>query len=92
MLGAASANGRTLHKPIREKGTVARLRRLTALTGDYAASPRQPRSPARFILDLRRVTPQLRIHGISFTFARNHYSRILTVERINTIGVKDIDA
>jgi hypothetical protein len=74
-------------------GTPTRLYdELTELAVDYRESPRWPKSPTRLVIELKRIAPQLRIHGISFTFTRNRYGRVVTVERINTIGLKDIDA
>jgi hypothetical protein len=77
----------------RWSGSPSRLyAELTELAGEYAESPRWPKSTSRFMIELHRIAPQLRIHGISFTFTRTASGRVVTVERINTVGVKDIDA
>jgi hypothetical protein len=44
-----------------------------------AASPRWPKSPLSLSREVRRIAPQLRVHGLSIVFGRNRDSRIITI-------------
>jgi len=43
------------------------------------ASARWPKTPSMLGNELRRLAPQLRAHGLSVTFSRNHKSRMITL-------------
>ena len=40
-----------------------------------------PKSPARLTNELRRIAPQLRIHGLSVTTSRNHHGRVISITK-----------
>ncbi len=48
-----------------------------------ASSCRWPKSPGWLTNELRRIAPQLRMHGISVTFVRNRGSRLITLTNSN---------
>jgi hypothetical protein len=48
-----------------------------------AAASRWPKSPSRLTNELRRISPQLRMHGISVAFDRNRERRLLTISNTN---------
>jgi len=53
---------------------------LTALTGQkVAASPRRPKSPACLTVGLRRIAPQLRLHGILVKLSPCHNGRVVSL-------------
>ncbi len=53
---------------------------LTAAAGRRAtASARWPHSPDRFANELRRMAPQLRMHGLHLAFGRSHSGRFVTI-------------
>jgi len=53
---------------------------LTSLAGHkVAASPRWPKSVAWFAIELRRIAPQLRLHGILVNLSRCKNGRIVTI-------------
>ena len=47
-----------------------------------ASASRWPKSPARLTNELRRISPQLQMHGISVTFERNRERRLLTITNV----------
>ena len=49
-----------------------------------ASSSRWPKTPGHLTNELRRIAPQLRMHGISITYERNREKRLLTLK--STIG------
>ena len=54
------------------------LDRLTTLASrGVAASPRWPKSPERLAIELRRMAPQLRVHGIFVNLARCNKGRVV---------------
>jgi hypothetical protein len=56
------------------------LRALTRRAGKRAArSAHWPKSPGWFTNELRRIAPQLRMHGVSATFERNRESRVIAL-------------
>ena len=60
------------------------LRGLTKLVSTRdAASARWPKSAGRLTNELRRIAPQLRMHGVSLTFERNRESRLITLTDTN---------
>ena len=63
-------------------GTAANLHaRLTEIVGKkVAASADWPKTTARFGKELRRLAPQLRLHGVSVSFERRHEGRIITLK------------
>jgi len=53
---------------------------LTTLAGHkVTASPHWPKSPAWFAIELRRITPQLRLHGILVNLSRCKNGRIVRI-------------
>jgi hypothetical protein len=55
---------------------------LTKFVGKkLAASARWPKTPTKFSNDLRRVAPQLAIHGLSIQFSRNYEKRLILLTR-----------
>ncbi|MFI5455552.1 MAG: hypothetical protein ACHRXM_08880 [Isosphaerales bacterium] len=62
-------------------GTPSRLfELLTSLAGHkVAALPRWPKSASSFAIELRRIAPQLRLHGILVNISRCHNGRIVTI-------------
>jgi hypothetical protein len=65
------------------------LEELTALAGKLANSPRWPKSPERLAKELRRIAPQLGMHGMLVSFTRRCHSRIVTLERIQMLACED---
>jgi putative DNA primase/helicase len=60
------------------------LARLTAFAGKrVAAAARWPKSPQWLSIELRRIAPQLRIHGICVGFERTSDIRLITLSRPN---------
>jgi hypothetical protein len=56
------------------------LAELSRLVGKkVASSARWPKSAGWFTTELRRIAPQLRMHGISITFERSSGKRLLTI-------------
>jgi len=56
------------------------LAELTTIVGKtVAASPRWPKSAAWFAIELRRIAPQLRLHGILVNLSRCKNGRIVTI-------------
>ena len=56
------------------------LRALTKRAGRRAArSARWPKTPGWLTNELRRIAPQLRMHGVSVTFERNRESRVIAL-------------
>jgi len=58
---------------------------LTAIGGRFAESAHWPKSSTRFSIELRRMAPQLAIHGIIVNFSRSHQGRIVSVRRIRSV-------
>ena len=54
------------------------------LNNKIAASARWPKSIAAFSNELRRLAPQLGLHGCSVTFGRNHAGRTITINAEST--------
>ncbi|MFI5454508.1 MAG: hypothetical protein ACHRXM_03570 [Isosphaerales bacterium] len=53
---------------------------LTTLAGQkVAASPRWPKSPSCLIVELRRISAQLRLHGILVKLSRCHKGRVASL-------------
>ncbi|HKI17813.1 MAG TPA: hypothetical protein VKA15_08025 [Isosphaeraceae bacterium] len=53
---------------------------LTTLAGQkVAALPRWPKSPACLTAELRRISPQLRLHGIHVKLSRCHKGRVVSL-------------
>jgi len=46
--------------------------------------PNWPKTVAAFSRELRRIAPQLRVHGISITFERKSEERVITVRSERT--------
>ncbi|MFI5454555.1 MAG: hypothetical protein ACHRXM_03805 [Isosphaerales bacterium] len=67
------------------------LYELTALAGKYADSPRWPKSSQWLTIDLRRITPQLGIHGIFVHFKRSTHRRVLSITRDRKAAEKNGD-
>ena len=56
------------------------LSHLVAASGKrIASSARWPKSPGRFTNELRRLSPQLRPHGLSITFERDRERRLISL-------------
>jgi len=74
-------------------GAPARLlAELTMLAGDrVAASPRWPKSPRGFTVELRRIAPQLRAHGIFVNVSRSHQGRLVSISRDPKLAEKACD-
>ena len=49
----------------------------TLVTRKVAASPRWPKSPERLAIELRRIAPQLRVHGIFVNLGRCNKGRFV---------------
>ena len=64
---------------------------LTSLAGNTAESPRWPKSPAALTVELRRIAPQLAVHGILAHSRRSHNGRIWTVTRDRKVANEDVD-
>jgi hypothetical protein len=62
------------------------LSELTAFAGRKAHSPRWPKSPACLTIGLRRIAPQLGMHGILVNFSRHHNGRVVSITRIPTVA------
>ncbi len=73
---------RVAHKITGLAGTPARLHAsLTRIVGKrVAASADWPKTTATFSNELRRLAPQLRMHGVSVGFERRHEGRIITLK------------
>jgi hypothetical protein len=61
---------------------------LTPLGGKKADSALWPKSPARVAIELRRMAPQLGIHGIIVKVSRYHQGRVVSLARITTVAQK----
>ncbi len=74
-------------------GTPAELHAdLTAAAGrKAAASARWPKSPDRLANELRRIAPQLRMHGLNLTFGRTYKGRFVALEPSGTTPPKTSD-
>ena len=57
------------------------LDELTPLARSHAESPLWPKTSELLSRELRRIAPQLAIHGIFVHFSRNHHGRLLSVSR-----------
>jgi hypothetical protein len=57
------------------------LYELTALAGEKAESDGWPKSPQWLTIELRRLAPQLSVHGIFVHSSRNSRGRVLSVRR-----------
>ncbi len=66
-------------------GTPAKLHEaLTEIVGKrVAATARWPKSPSAFANELRRLIPQLRLHGLSIDFERGHNGRRIIMTNTN---------
>jgi hypothetical protein len=54
---------------------------LTEIAGKkVAASTGWPKTTATFSNELRRLAPQLRMHGMSVSFERRHEGRVITLK------------
>ncbi len=56
-----------------------------AVGGRSAASAHWPKSPARLTNELRRIAPQLRMHGLTITFERKSESRLIALACTSTL-------
>ena len=56
-----------------------------AVGGRSAASAHWPKSPARLTNELRRIAPQLRMHGLTITFERKSESRLIALSCTSTV-------
>ncbi len=45
-----------------------------------AASARWPKTPEMFATALRRIAPQVRMHGLDVTFGRTYHARSVTLQ------------
>ena len=55
--------------------------KLTAIVGKkIAASADWPKNTEKFGNELRRLAPQLRMHGVNVSFERRHEGRIITLK------------
>ena len=63
-------------------GTPAKLHaKLTEIVGKkVAASADWPKTTEKFGKELRRLAPQLRLHGMNVSFERRHEGRIITLK------------
>ena len=52
----------------------------TGLIGKQAASGRWPKTTREFSLELRRIIPQLALHGLTVDFGRNGSERRVTIK------------
>ena len=59
---------------------------LTAFAGRKAQSPRWPKSPACLTVELRRIAPQLGMHGKLVNVSRHHNGRVVSITRIPTVA------
>ncbi|MFI5461454.1 MAG: hypothetical protein ACHRXM_39135, partial [Isosphaerales bacterium] len=57
------------------------LYELTAIAGKHADSPRWPKQPAWLTIELRRIAPQLAIHGIFAHSTRRNQGRVWSLTR-----------
>ncbi len=66
-------------------GTASELLALLArgVSKKTASSYRWPKSPERLTNEIRRISPQLRINGLSVTFERNRERRLITITNAN---------
>jgi len=66
-------------------GTASQLLALLSMDvgKKIASSPRWPKTPVSLARELRRIAPQLRIHGISVVFDRNSERRLITLSKTN---------
>jgi len=66
-------------------GTSAELlAQLVTLVEKKVRALRQwPKSPCSLAKELRRIAPQLRLHGISVVFQKNHGKRVITLTKTN---------
>jgi hypothetical protein len=64
---------------------------LTALAGKKADSPRWPKSPEWLAIELRRITPQLGMHGIIVKVSRCHRGRVVSLARVRTVSDYNAD-
>jgi len=55
---------------------------ITLVGPKVAASPRWPKSAAWLAIELRRIAPQLRLHGILVNLSRCNKGRIVTIARV----------
>jgi hypothetical protein len=73
-------------------GTPAQL--LSALSQGVdkkvVSSPRWPKSPGWLSNELRRIAPQLRMHGLSITTSRKHRGRLVSITKV-TEATKNCD-
>ena len=62
-------------------GTVSRLHTALTETVDVkiATSATWPKSPRELSNELRRIAPQLRLHGMNLKFTKSHGERIITI-------------
>jgi hypothetical protein len=57
---------------------------------DREARPKWPKSPSMFGAELRRIAPQLRLHGISVDFRRRNGKRIVTLKTDGTTAERPL--
>ncbi len=70
----------TRHKPTVSGSPAALYSKLTQIVGkQVAGSAGWPKTSEKFGEELRRLAPQLRVHGIDVTFERRHEGRIITL-------------
>jgi hypothetical protein len=62
-------------------GTASELLSLLAVTSGkkVTSSVQWPKSAGRFTNELRRLSPQLRLHGLSITFERDRERRLIAL-------------
>ena len=61
--------------------------RLGEFVGKKAArSAAWPKSTQKFTNELRRMAPQLRMHGVSVVFNRTHEGRVVQIANIRLLG------
>ena len=68
-----------VQKGINWSGTPHELYRTISKIGGIAARSRWPKTVSLFGNELRRIAPQLRLHGLSVTFKRTRDARIVTL-------------
>jgi hypothetical protein len=60
------------------------LAQLDTLVEKKARALRQwPKAPSSLAKEVRRIAPQLRLHGISVVFEKNHEKRLITLTKTN---------
>jgi hypothetical protein len=67
-------------------GTPEKLYQMIAKTTGKRLGPRWPSTVSKFSSELRRIVPQLWLHGLSVSFERNSEGRIITLHAENSMA------